>query len=103
MSAILQRSPTSARSVREYDAEAVCIQAAAYDVTANFTSAERGSEFCDTVHSGVRERCYYGVGIVSGRLERTDEARVAACEALVSDAELVAACVHGGREHLPRS
>ena len=59
--------------------------------------------FCDTVHSGVRERCYYGLGIVSGRFEKTDDAPVAACQALASDAELVAACVRGGRENLPRA
>ena len=79
------------------------MEAAAYDITANFTSVERATAFCDTVHSGVRERCYYGLGIVSGRFEKTDAARVAACQAVVSDAELVAACVRGGRENLPRA
>lgn len=88
---------------REYEAEGDCVEAAAYDITANFTSAERARALCDTVHSGVGERCYYGLGIVSGRFEKTDAARVAACQAVVSVAVLVAACVRGGRENLPRA
>ena len=88
---------------REFEAEGDCVEAAAYDITANFSSASRGKALCEAVHSGVRERCYYGIGIVSGRFEKTDAARVDGCQALASDAELVAACVRGGRENLPRT
>ncbi|HUG64977.1 MAG TPA: hypothetical protein VMK83_07150 [Gaiellaceae bacterium] len=88
---------------REYGGEGECVGAAAYDMTANFTSAERARDLCETVHSGVREDCYYGLGTVLGRFRMTAEARVADCEALVTKPEIVAACVRGGRENLPRT
>lgn len=88
---------------RPFGGEGDCVEAAAYDITANYTSAERGSAFCATVESGVRGRCYYGLGIVLGRFEMTDEVRVANCKGIVSEPELVAACVRGGRENLPRT
>jgi hypothetical protein len=88
---------------RPFGGEGDCVEAAAYDMTANYASAKRSSAFCERMHSRVHERCYYGVGIVLGRFQMTRSARVAACEALVSDAELVAACIRGGRENLPRT
>jgi hypothetical protein len=88
---------------REYDREGECVEAAAYDVTANFTSAERGRELCDAVHSGVRAQCYYGVGIVLGRFGMTPSERVTDCKALVDDVRLAGACISGGRENLPRA
>ena len=88
---------------RPFGGEGDCVEAAAYDITANDASVERSSAFCERMHSGVQERCYYGVGIVLGRFQVTRSARVADCEALVSQAELVAACVRGGRENLPRT
>ena len=87
---------------REYGYEAECVEAAGYDITANFTSGERGSEFCRTVHSRVQAQCYYGVGTVLGRFTMTPAERRADCEAIASRAELVAACISGGRENLPR-
>lgn len=86
-----------------FGGEGDCVEAAAYDITANFTSAERGRAFCDAVESRLRDRCYYGVGIVLGRFEMSDQARVSTCERLVSESALVAACVRGGRENLPQS
>jgi hypothetical protein len=88
---------------REYDWEGECVEAAAYDMTANFTSAEKGRELCDAVHSGVRAQCYYGVGIVLGRFEMTPLERVTDCKALVDDARLVGECIRGGRENLPHT
>ena len=88
---------------RPYGGEGYCIEAAAYDITANFTSGERARTLCDTVHSGVRGQCYYGIGAVTGRFRMHDEARVADCEALASDSQYVADCVRGGRENLPRA
>ena len=88
---------------RPFGGEGECVEAAAYDITANYTSAERAAAFCDVVGADVRARCFYGLGIVLGRFTRTTEARVADCEALASDAELVAACIRGGRENLPRT
>jgi hypothetical protein len=88
---------------REYGHEADCVEAAAYDITANFTSATRGRELCDTVHSEVRGRCYYGVGIVLGRFRMTQPERVADCEALTDDPRFVGECIRGGRENLPRA
>jgi hypothetical protein len=87
---------------RPFGGEGDCVEAAAYDITANYTSAERARTFCEVVSADVRERCYYGLGIVLGRFTMTTEARVADCEALVSEAELAAACIRGGRENLPR-
>jgi hypothetical protein len=88
---------------RPYGGEGDCVEAAAYDVTANFTSGERGRELCDVVASAVRARCYYGVGIVIGRLRMTTVARIADCEGLAAgQPSYVAACVRGGRENLPR-
>jgi hypothetical protein len=86
---------------RAYGGEGECIEAAAYDITANFTSGARGRVLCDTVHAGVREECYYGIGVVSGRLWSTDEARVADCEAITSAVEYVDDCLRGGRENVP--
>jgi hypothetical protein len=88
---------------REYDREGECVEAAAYDMTANFSDAERAGALCETVHSGARDDCYYGLGTVLGRFRKTADARVADCKAIVSSAESVAACVQGGRENLPRS
>jgi hypothetical protein len=88
---------------RPYGGEAACITAAAYDITANFTSAKPALLLCALVQAGVRARCYYGLGSVLGRFRKTDEARLADCRAIVSDASLVAACVQGGRENLPRA
>jgi hypothetical protein len=88
---------------RPFGGEGECVEAAAYDITANYTSAKRAVALCDVVGADVRDRCFYGLGIVLGRFTRTTEARVADCEALASEAELVAACVRGGRENLPRS
>lgn len=88
---------------REHGREAECVEAAAYDVTANFTSAEKGRALCDAVHSGVRPSCYYGLGVVLGRFRMTQPERVADCEALTDDARLVRECVRGGLENLPRA
>ena len=88
---------------RPYGGEGDCVSAAAYDMTGNFTSGERAGTLCEIVHSGVRGRCYYGLGTVMGRFRKTPEARVADCEAIVSDASLVAECIRGGRENLPRT
>lgn len=88
---------------REYGREGECIEAAAYDVTANFTSGEKGRELCAVVHSGVRPRCYYGLGIVLGRFRMTEQERIADCEALTDDRRLVEECIRGGRENLPRA
>jgi hypothetical protein len=88
---------------RPYGREAECIEAAAFDITANFTSGERGGEFCSGVHAGVQEACFYGVGSVMGRFVSTSPERVADCERIASRLEHVAACVRGGRESLPRS
>jgi hypothetical protein len=86
---------------REYGGEGDCVASAAYDMTANFTSPEKAQALCDTVHSGVRGRCYYGIGIVMARLRVTDEARVADCTAIASEPRYVAECLRGGRENLP--
>ena len=86
---------------RDYGGEGYCVEAAAYDITANFTSAEMALVLCDTVHSGVRSQCYYGIGIVVGRFRTQDEARVRDCEELASDPRYVAECLRGGRENLP--
>ncbi len=88
---------------REYGGEGDCVAAAAYDITANFTSAEKARALCDAVHSGVRGRCYYGLGIVMARFRMTDEARVADCKALAREPALVAECLRGGRENLPNA
>ena len=88
---------------REYGGEGDCVAAAAYDITANFTSAEKARALCDAVHSGVRGRCYYGIGIVLARLRMTDEARLADCRAIASEPSLVAECLRGGRENLPNA
>ena len=88
---------------REYGGEGECVEAAAYDITANFTSPAKAVVFCDTVHSGVRPQCYYGLGIVMGRFRTTDAARVADCEELAADARYVAECVRGGRENMPNA
>lgn len=86
----------------EHGYEAECVEAAAYDATANFTSGARGRELCDVVHTGVRGACYYGVGTVLGRFTMTPAERVADCQELVDARRLVQACVRGGRENLPR-
>ncbi|HET9436678.1 MAG TPA: hypothetical protein VFO64_00635 [Gaiellaceae bacterium] len=88
---------------RDYDHEAECVEAAAYDVTANFTSGERGAELCAALHSGVQEACFYGVGIVLGRFAMTSRERIADCRELSDRPALVDACVRGGRENLPRT
>ena len=54
-------------------------------------------------HSGVRGRCYYGIGIVLARFRVTDEDRVADCRAIASRPSLVAECLRGGRENLPNA
>jgi hypothetical protein len=87
---------------RPYGAEGYCVEAAAYDITANFASAEEALPLCDAVHVGVRGYCYYGVGTVTARFRTTDAARVADCEALAGDSGYVAECLRGGRENLPR-
>lgn len=87
---------------REYGREAECVEAAGYDVTANFSSGERGGAFCESVHSGVRGACYYGVGGVLGRFRMRSEERLADCRMLTDDARLVEACMRGGRDSLPR-
>ena len=86
---------------REYGGEGNCVAAAAYDITANFTSPEKAQALCDAVHSGVRGRCYYGIGIVMARFRVTDEARVADCRAIARERAHVAECLRGGRENLP--
>jgi hypothetical protein len=86
---------------RAYGGEGHCVEAAAYDITANFSSGEPARVLCDTVHSGVRGRCYYGIGTVTGRFRTSSQARVADCQALASDPQYVADCVRGGVENLP--
>jgi hypothetical protein len=86
---------------RKYGGEGDCVSAAAYDITANFASAEHAVGLCDTVHSGVRGRCYYGIGIVLARFRVTDVARIADCNAIAGEPSLVAECLRGGRENLP--
>ena len=81
--------------------EGYCIEAAAYDIAANFMSGERARTLCDAVHSGVRGQCYYGIGTVTARFRMDDGLRVADCEALTSDPLYVFDCVRGGRENLP--
>lgn len=88
---------------RPFGGEGFCVEAAAYDITANDPNVERSSAFCELMRPGVHERCYYGVGIVLARLERTKSARRADCQALVSDPGLVAACLRGGLDNLPRT
>jgi len=88
---------------RQYGHEAECVEAASYDVTANSTSGAKGRAVCDVVHSGVRAACYYGIGTVLARLTSTPSLREDHCEALTDDPRLVAECIRGGRENLPRA
>ena len=83
---------------RPYGREGDCIESAASDVTANFTSGDRGGELCDVVGSAVRARCFYGVGSVLGRFRMTPAARIADCEGIAAgQPSYVAACVRGGQ------
>ncbi len=89
---------------RPYGREGDCIESAASDVTANFTSGDRGRELCDVVGSAVRARCFYGVGTVLGRFRMTPAARIADCERIAAGRPpYVAACVRGGPSALPHS
>ena len=89
---------------RPYGHEGDCIESAASDVTANFTSGDRGGELCDVVGSAVRARCFYGVGTVAGRFRKTSAARIGDCERIAAGRpSYVAACVRGGQSALPHS
>jgi hypothetical protein len=88
---------------RPYGHEGECVSAAAFDITANFASGASARVFCDSVHSGVRGSCFYGLGTVLGRFRMSAEARVLDCEALTTEPSLVAECLRGGRENLPKS
>jgi hypothetical protein len=87
---------------RPYGYEAECINAAAQDVVANFTSATRALRLCQTVSRSLAEPCFEGVGAVAGRFRKTEAARERDCRALTSSTLLVTACVRGGRSTLPR-
>lgn len=88
---------------RPYGHEGGCVSAAAYDITANFASGMPARALCYTVHPGVRGECFYGLGTVLGRFRMTVEERVLDCEALTTEPSLVAECLRGGRENLPKS
>jgi hypothetical protein len=87
---------------RQYGGEDECVEAAAYDMTANFSNPDRARALCESVRADIRGSCYYGLGTILGRFRMTAETRVADCEALTSDAALVAECVRGGWENLPK-
>ena len=87
---------------RSYGGEADCINAAAQDVVANFTSAVRALSLCDTVTSALAEPCFEGIGAVAGRFRKTEAARLRDCRGLTSSPVLVDACMRGGRSTLPR-
>jgi hypothetical protein len=90
-------------AARPYAHEAECIEAAAYDITANFTSGMRGADFCERVDADLREACFYGVGSVMGRFTKTPRERMADCEEIALSPAHVAACIRGGRANLPRA
>jgi hypothetical protein len=101
-----QRDPTATISTcavtRPFGGEADCVNAAAQDVVANFTSAKRALPLCETVPSPLAEPCFEGIGAVAGRFRKTEAARLRDCRGLTPSSVLVDACMRGGRTTLPR-
>ncbi len=94
-----------ARSRVRSAAKGECVEAAAYDITRQLHERRAGGRVLRRRFGAdvARALLTTGLGIVLGRFTKTTEARVADCEALSSEAELVAACMRGGRENLPRT
>lgn len=101
------RDPTETLRIcaiaRPYGGEGDCVSAAAYDVTANYASGARATALCRAVPANVRTRCYDGIGGVMGRFRTTEEARVEDCRSITTAAQLIEACVRGGRSAVPRT
>jgi hypothetical protein len=80
---------------RAYGAEAHCIQAAAMDMTSNFTNGGEAAGLCEAAPASTRGECYYGIGGVMGRFTSTVAEREADCRALTSNTRHVARCIEG--------
>jgi hypothetical protein len=80
---------------RAYGAEADCIQAAAMDMTSNFTSGDEASGLCEAAPAATRGKCYYGIGGVMGRFTNTVAERESDCRELTTNAGHVARCIEG--------
>jgi hypothetical protein len=80
---------------RPYGGEDDCIDAAARDISANFTSGKPAAALCERTEARLQAGCFHAIGWIIGRFRTTPAARRADCEALSREASHVAACVRG--------
>jgi hypothetical protein len=75
--------------------EGDCIYGAARDIVSNDAGAAAASRFCRLARSGLRARCFEGVGTILGSLYPGAEGRRKACSAATRT--FYGACVRGAR------
>jgi hypothetical protein len=80
---------------RPYRGEDECIEAAARDISANFTNGKPAAVLCELARASVRDGCFYAIGSITGRFTTTRAARKADCAGVSEVPRHVAACVRG--------
>jgi hypothetical protein len=80
---------------RPYGGEDECVEAAARDISANFTNGKPAAALCELAEARLRDGCFFAIGSIVGRFTTTPAARRADCEAVSGVPRHVAACVRG--------
>jgi hypothetical protein len=80
---------------RPHGGEDECVEAAARDISANFTNGKPAAVLCELAAARLRDGCFFAIGSITGRFKTTPAARQADCAALSPVSRYVAACVRG--------
>ena len=70
-----------------------CVEAAAKDMTANYTSGLQASALCDKAPAKLRGGCFYAIGSIMGSFRATAEEREADCRAITRNEAYVEQCL----------
>lgn len=80
---------------RPHGGEADCVESAAKDMTANYTSGKPAAALCELAAARLQDGCFYAIGSIAGRFTTTPAARKADCQAVSELSRHVAACIRG--------
>ena len=70
-----------------------CVNAAAKDMTANYTSGLQASVLCDEAPAEIRGGCFYSIGAIMGSFKTTSPERQADCHAVTKKAAYYQQCI----------
>jgi hypothetical protein len=83
------------KTAGEFGGETDCVNAAAKDMTANYTSGKQASVLCDEAPVALRGGCFYSIGAIMGSFTATTEERTADCREITKNEDYLQQCLRG--------